>query len=329
MGELFDETCRKKLIGILTGAGAIYLLYRAIRSGLVTPQEDDEDLLIDRCGNSTLESIGALGDPSVPSNSVSSNSVKMNLQDLKTVLTILHESKDPVIRGTILTSIYRIPGFSTSQELFRSEGGIPIIAESLDDPLNYIKASAVTVFNFLSNDPVNRDLLVRYIPQVLKLTTLTFQEFEQLPCLRFLTKMSLNHQNHFLLKHAIPDFFHLLQTGSSSIKFQSLQILINFSTNMELTLDMLNVQVRGSFLFLFNYFQRQDVLNDLLLLVSNLNEIRRSLPYRSNNHEYLEDSVCVLLFGPDSQFSSRLIYLMAFPDDRIKLQAARIVTNLV
>ncbi|XP_067823985.1 armadillo repeat-containing protein 10-like [Heptranchias perlo] len=323
MGELFDEPCRKKLIGILTGAGAAYLLYRAVRSGLVTQKEEDEDLLIDRCGNSTLDSIGAVGD-----HSVSSNSVKVNLQDLKTVLTILHESKDPVIRGTILTSIYRIPGFSTSQELFRSEGGLSIIAESLEDPLNYIKVSAVTVFNFLSNDPINRDLLVKYIPQVLKLTTSTFQEFEQLPCLRFLTKMSHSHQNHHMLKHVIPDFFHLLQTGSSSIKFQVLQILINFSTNLDLTFDILNVQVQASFLFLFNYFQRQDVLNDLLLLISNLNEIRRSLPYRSSKHEYCEKSIFVLLFGPNSQFSSRLIYLMAFPDDRIKLQAARIVTNL-
>ncbi|XP_078404041.1 armadillo repeat-containing protein 10-like [Cetorhinus maximus] len=328
MGELFGETYRKRLIGILTGAGAVYLLYRAIRSGLVTPQEDDEDLLIDKCGNSTLDSIGALGDHSVPSSSVSSNSVKMTLRDLKSILTILHESKDPVIRGTILTSIYRIPGFSTNQELFRSEGGISIIAESLDDPLSYIKASAVTVFNFLSNDPVNRDLLVRYIPQVLKLTTSTLQEFEQLPGLRFLTKMSHNHQNHFMLKHVIPDFFYLLQSGSSSIKFQVLQILINFSTNLELTFDMLNVRVQTSFLFLFNYFQRQDVLNDLLMFVSNLNEVRRSLPYRSRNHEYCEDSIFVLLFGPNSQFSSRLVYLMAFPDDRIKLQAARIVTNL-
>ncbi|XP_043574844.1 armadillo repeat-containing protein 10-like [Chiloscyllium plagiosum] len=328
MVELFDEACRKKLIGILTGAGAVYLLYRAIRSGLVTPQEDDEDLLIDKSGNSTLDSIGAVGHHLVSSNSASSNSVKMNLQDLKTVLTILHESKDPVIRGTILTSIYRIPGFSSSQELFRSEGGISIIAESLDDPLNYIKSSAVTVFNFLSNDPVNRDLLVKYIPQVLKLTTSIFQEFEQLPCLRFLTKMSHNHQNHLMLKHAIPDFFLLLQTGSSSIKFQVLQILINFSTNLELTFDMFNVQIEASFLFLFNYFQRQDILNDLLLLISNLNEIRRSLPYRSNNHIYCKDSLFVLLFGPNSQFSSRLIYLMASPDDRIKLQAARIVTNL-
>uniref|UniRef100_UPI00398EFB4F armadillo repeat-containing protein 10-like n=1 Tax=Pristiophorus japonicus TaxID=55135 RepID=UPI00398EFB4F len=323
MGELFDETCRKKLIGFLTGAGAAYLLYKAIRSGLVSPKEGDEDLLIDKCGNSTLDSIGALGD-----HSASTNSVKMNLHDLKTVLTILHESKDPVIRGTILTSIYRIPGFLTSQELFRAEGGISIIAESLDDPLNYIKVSAVTVFNFLSNDPINRELLVNYVPQVLQLTTSTFQEFEQLPCLRFLTKMSHSHQNHFMLRRAFPDFFHLLQTGSSSIKFQVLQILINFSTNLELTFDILNVPVQASFLFMFNYFQRQDVLNDLLLFINNLNEIRRSLPYRSNRHEYREDSIFVLLFGPSSQFSSRLIYLMAFPDDRIKLQAARIVSNL-
>ncbi|XP_051891909.1 armadillo repeat-containing protein 10-like [Pristis pectinata] len=322
MGGFFDETCRKKLIGILTGAGAAYLLYRAIRSGFATPKDNGEDLLIDRCGNSTLDNIGALVD-----HTICSNSVKMNLQDLKTVLTILHESKDPIIRGTILTSIYRIPGFSSNQELFRSEGGISIIAESLDDPLNYIKTSAVIVFNFLSNDPENRDLLVKYIPQVVKLVTSTFQEFEQLPCLRFLTKLSHSQQNHHMLRHIIPDFLHLLQSGSSTIKFQVLQILINFSTNLELTFDMLNVPVPESFLFLFNYFQRQDILNDLLLLIGNLNEIQRSLPYRSRKHEYCEDSIFVLLFGPSSRFSSRLIYLMAFPDDRIKLQAARIVTN--
>ncbi|XP_072099748.1 armadillo repeat-containing protein 10-like [Mobula birostris] len=323
MGAFLGEAGRKKLIGILTGAGAAYLLYRAICSGFATPEEDGEDLLIDRCGNSILDSIGVLGD-----RTICSNSVKMNLQDLKTVLTILHESKDPIIRGTILTGIYRIPGFFSNQELFRSEGGIDIIAESLDDPLNYIKTSAVIALNFLSNDPANRELLAKYIPQVVKLTTSTLQEFEQLPCLRFLTKLSQNHQTHVALRHVIPDFFHLLESGSSTIKFQVLQILINFSTNLELTFDMLNVQVPESFLFLFNYFQRQDILNDLLLLVGNLNEIQRSLPYRSRKHEYCDNSIFVVLFGPSSQLSSRLIYLMAFPDDRIKLQAARIVTNL-
>uniref|UniRef100_A0A4W3IPP8 Armadillo repeat-containing domain-containing protein n=1 Tax=Callorhinchus milii TaxID=7868 RepID=A0A4W3IPP8_CALMI len=150
---------------ILTGAGAAYLLYKAIRSGLDTPkEEEEEDILIDRCGNSTMDSLGAVGDHS---GSISAKkSIRMNLRDLKTVLTILHENKDPVIRGTILNSIYRIPGFLTSQELFLAEGGVSIIAESLDDPLNYIKASAVTVFNYLSNDPLNRDLLAKYIPQV-------------------------------------------------------------------------------------------------------------------------------------------------------------------
>ncbi|XP_069766547.1 armadillo repeat-containing protein 10-like isoform X2 [Narcine bancroftii] len=322
MGEFISETCRKKLIGIVTGVGAAYLLYKAIHPGLATPKDDGEDLLIDRYGNSTLDSIGALGD-----HNICSNSVKMNLQDLKTVLTILRESKDPVIRGAILTSIYRIPGLSSHQETFRSEGGISIVAESLDDPLNFIKTSAVMVFNVLSNDPVNRELLVKYIPQVLKLATSTFQEFEQLPCLRFLTKLSQSHQNHQMLRHVIPEFFHLLENGSSTIKFQVLQILINFSTNSLLTFDMLNMPVPVSFLFLFSYFQRQDILNDLLLLIGNLKEIQRSLPYRARKHEYCEDSIFVLLFGPNSQFPSRLVYLMAFPDDGIKLQAARFVCD--
>ncbi|XP_072909076.1 armadillo repeat-containing protein 10-like [Hemitrygon akajei] len=323
MGASFSEVGRKRLIGILTGAGAAYLLYRAICSGFATPEEDGEDLLIDRRGNSLLDSIGVLGD-----HTTCSSSVKMNFQELKTVLTILHESKDPIIRGTILTGICHIPGFFSNQELFRSEGGIDIIAESLDDPLSYIKTSAVIALNSLGNDPVNRELLAKYIPQVVRLTISTFQEFEQLPCLRFLTKLSQNHQTHDALRHVIPDFFHLLESGSSTIKFQVLQILINLSTNLELTFDMLNVQVPESFLFLFNYFQRQDILNDLLLLIGNLNEIQRSLPYRSRKHEYCDNSIFVLLFGPSSQLSSRLIYLTAFPDDRIKLQAARIVTNL-
>lgn len=324
MGVFLDEPCRKKLMVMLTGVGAAYLLYRTVCSGFTSPRDDEEDLLIDRSGNSTLDSIGALGDQdSCP------NSLKMNLQDLKTVLTILHESKDPIIRGTILTSIYRIPGFSSQQELLCSEGGMATIAESLDDPLDYIKTSAVMVLNVLSNDPANRDLLAKYIPQVVTLaTSTTLQEFEQLPCLRFLTKLSHNQQSHPPLQPVLPDFFHLLQVGSSTIKFQVLQILINLSSNLEMTFHMLDVSLPDSFLYLFNYFQRQDILNDLLLLISNLIEMERSLSYRAVRHQHRDGSLFLLLAGSNTHFFSRLIYLMAFPDDRIKLQAARIVTSL-
>ncbi|XP_078278929.1 armadillo repeat-containing protein 10-like [Rhinoraja longicauda] len=323
MGVFLDESCRKKLMALLTGAGAAYLLYRTVCSGFTGPQEDEDDLLIDHSGNSTLDSIGALGDQDT-----CPNSLKMNLQDLKTVLTILHESKDPIIRGTILTSIYRIPGFSSQQDLLRSEGGISTIAESLDDPLDYIKTSAVMVLNVLSNDPANRDLLSKYIPQVVSLATSTLHEFEQLPCLRLLTKLSHNQQSHPPLRPVLPDFFHLLQVGSSTIKFQVLQILINFSSNVEMTFHMLDVPLPASFLYLFNYFQRQDILNDLLLLISNLMEMERSISYRAARHQYRDGSLFLLLLGPNTQFFNRLIYLMAFPDDRIKLQAARIVTSL-
>uniref|UniRef100_UPI00398E594C armadillo repeat-containing protein 10-like n=1 Tax=Pristiophorus japonicus TaxID=55135 RepID=UPI00398E594C len=313
-------------MGLLSGMGAAYLLYNPINISTNTEDQDRRTSSNEHCscvevGNSHMIQADASGF------TITSSCDDMDAQHLRRLLAI-KQNPNPTLKALIGTSICRLAAFSANHELIRSQGGISIIVESLNDPLTEIKVDALNALNFLSNNVTNREIIQEYVHQVRKLVSAAILDSElQLAALRLLSNLLHYHQNQVKVKRSIPEFFELLQKGSAQTKAQVLNIFSNLSTNLELTFDILNTRVPPSFLLLFNTCIPPDILKGHLTFVANLNEIRRSPHYESAQQEYNEESLFALLFG-GSQFSNKLFSLMTHPDNGVFLLTTKILSKL-
>ncbi|XP_067914743.1 armadillo repeat-containing protein 10-like [Heterodontus francisci] len=320
---------RKNMMGLLSGMGAAYLLYKPINRSTNTDDHnrrtssDEHSSCVDAgTGSSHMIQADASGF------TITSSCDDMDAQHLHRLLAVLKQNPNPTLKALIGTSICRLAAFSGNHELIRSQGGISIIVESLNDPLTEIKVDALNALNFLSNNASNREIIQEYVHQVRELVSAAILDSElQLAALRLLSNLLHYHQNQLKMKRSIPEFFELLQKGSTQTKAQVLKIFINLSTNLELTFDILNTRVPLTFLSLFNTCMPSDILQGHLTFVANLNEIRKSPNYESAHHEYNEESLFALLFG-GSQFSNKLFSLMTRPDNGVFLLTTKILTKL-
>ncbi|XP_078385246.1 armadillo repeat-containing protein 10-like [Cetorhinus maximus] len=316
-------------MGLLSGMGAAYLLYKPINRSTDTDEHDRRMSSNEygSCvevvpGNSHTTQADASG-----LNLISSCN-DMDTQHLRRLLAILKQNPNPSLKVLIETGVCRLAAFSGNHELICSESGISIIVESLNDPLTEVKVDALNALNFLSNNVANREIIQEYVDQVCELVdTATIDSALQLSALRLLSNLLHNHQNQLKVKRSIPEFFELLQKGSTQTKAQVLKIFINLSTNVELTFDILNTRVPLDFLSLFSMCATPDILKGHLTFVANLNESRRSPHYESAHHEYNEESLSALLFG-GSQFSNKLFSLMTHPDNGVFFLTTKILTKL-
>ncbi|XP_067860546.1 armadillo repeat-containing protein 10-like [Heptranchias perlo] len=289
-------TCRRNMMGLLSGMGAAYLLYKPID---INTNADDQDRRTSSNEHSSCVEAGTGNSHMIQADAtgftITSSCNDMDAQHLRGLLAVLKQNPNPTLKALIGTSICRLAAFSANHELIRSQGGISIIVESLNDPLTEIKVDALNALNFLSNNVTNREIIQEYVHQVRELVSAAILDSElQLAALRLLCNLLHYHQNQLKMKRSIPEFFELLQKGSAQTKAQVLKIFINLSTNLELTFDILNTRVPPSFLSLFNTCIPPDILKGHLTFVDNLNEIRRSPHYESAQHEYNEESLFAL-----------------------------------
>ncbi|XP_078082177.1 armadillo repeat-containing protein 12-like [Mustelus asterias] len=320
---------QKNMLGPLPGVGAAYLLYKPIDRSTDPDKQDQR-----RSGSEyglCVEAVpgNSLTLPADASRfSITNSCDDMDTQHLHRLLAILKQNPSSALKALIGTRICRLAAVSGNHALIWLEGGISIIIESLSDPQTEIKVDALNALNFLSNNVTNREIIQEDVHQVCELVSTATTDSElQLAALRLLSNLLHYRENQLEMRRSIPKFVELLQKGSTQTKAQVLKILINLSTNLELTFDILNTRVVPCFLSLFNMCTPPDILKAQLTLVANLNESRRSPHYESAHHEYNEESLSAVLFG-GSQFSNKLFSLMTHPDKGVFFLTTQILTIL-
>ncbi|XP_041073361.1 armadillo repeat-containing X-linked protein 1-like [Carcharodon carcharias] len=292
------EIYKNNMMGLLSGMGAAYLLYKPINRSTDT-DEHDRRMSSNEYGSCVEVAPGNSHTIQADASGLNiiSSCDDMDTQHLRRLLAILKQNPNPTLKVLIGTGVCRLAAFSGNHELIHSEGGISIVVESLNDPLTEVKVDALNALNFLSNNVANREIIQEYVDQVCELVhTAITDSALQFSTLRLLSNLLHNHQNQLKVKRSIPEVFELLHKGSTQTKAQIMCAI-------------------------------PDILKGHLTFVANLNESRRSPHCESARHEYSEESLSALLFG-SSQFSNELFSLMTHPDNGVFFLTTKILTKL-
>lgn len=331
----------KALLGIIAGAGASYGLYKLLSGGGFRKNRkgtysDSSSVSKIECSEVSLQPGSLLSKVSgldvVCARPVSSKSVDVasagNLepQHLKMLLSCLQTSNNQEDRCRILLTLGNASAFTINQNFIREYEGIPIIAGFLSDPAPEVRVQSLNSLNNLSMNVQNQEQLKVYVPKVVELIeTSPVNSDLQFSALRLLTNLSVTDKHQHLLKESIKLLLSLLVVGNEALQVQALKVLVNLSSNPDMMDDIVQVQAPASLLLLFDPRTVPAVLLRLLTFVGNLKSWR---PSAQVAHELRQKQDCLfrLLLDELSQLHSRVLPLLSYPDEEIRLQVARVLT---
>ncbi|CAL8295182.1 unnamed protein product [Boreogadus saida] len=335
----------KALLGVLAGAGASYGIYKLVTGevfqrkqkgggsgrppgcsvqGQVQETVQPGSLLAKLSGLDVVRTKGAVV-RDVQEEIDSKSPGTLNRENIKMLLWCLQTSSEQTDRCRVLVTLGNAAAFSAHQDAVRELGGLPLIARYLSDPAADVRVQTLNALNNLSMNLKNQDVLKVYIPQVLELIeTSPVNSNLQLAALRLLTNLSAADVCHHLLRDSIRLLLSLLVVSSQVLQIQTLKVLVNLSSNPDLMDDIVQATVPASVVLLFDLQTAPAVLQRLLAFAGNLKAWTPSSPVAAELRSR-QDCLYRVLLDPSSTLHSRLVQLLAHPDQDIRAHVAHVL----
>ncbi|XP_047926875.2 armadillo repeat-containing protein 12 isoform X3 [Anser cygnoides] len=167
-----------------------------------------------------------------------------------------------------------------------------------------------------------------YYPKILDLVISSRDTEVQVVALRLLNALPVPPNIEPLLRRAVPNLLGFLQWDNYAIQLQVLRLLIALSRKEELLPDILNCQVRPEFLSLMNNSQPGKLLCEMLLLVEVLHGGCAKPRRPSKSPKSGSCSLYEVLFGENSHLDEHLLVMFVHPEERVQLQACKLIMSL-
>ncbi|XP_032745064.1 armadillo repeat-containing protein 12 isoform X2 [Rattus rattus] len=292
---------RKSFIGLATGAGAIYLLYKAIRAGLKcqSPLCSDSPICIARLA-------------------IERERHGRDSGEIRRLLHSLECKHDPYTKSMVLHSITRCVYLLEAEASACTLDDINLIAEMLDDKDNSVKIQALNALKAFSGIRKFRLVIQEHCIKVLELISTIWDMELHVSGLRLLNSLPLPDYVHPQLRRVMPALMEIIQSDCVLAQVQAVRLLSYLSQKNDLLYDILNCQCSqpGSLLF------------EVLVFAERLSEGRNANHYRAVKWHYNEQSLHEALFGDESRLADRLLSLVIHPEEEVQIQACKVIVSL-
>ncbi|CAL8357180.1 unnamed protein product [Lota lota] len=334
----------KALLGIVAGAGASYGIYKLVTGEVFKrnkksaarehyPARVNQQIEVTLQPGSLLAKLSGLDVvrnrgvvcQNVSEDIDSKSPETLKPEHIKMLLSCLQTSSKQTDRCRVLITLGNAAAFTVNQDVVRELGGLPVIASYLSDPVADVRVQTLNALNNLSMNFKNQDVLKIYVPQVLELIeTSPVNSDLQLAALRLLTNLSAADICHHLLRDSITLLLSLLVVSSQALQIQTLKVLVNLSSNPDMMDDIVQAQVPASVVLLFDLRTAPAVLQRLLAFAGNLKAWTPSSLVATELRSR-QDCLYRVLLDPSSQLHSRLVQLLAHPDEEVRTDVAHVL----
>ncbi|XP_044632475.1 armadillo repeat-containing protein 12 isoform X3 [Equus asinus] len=302
---------RKSIVGLAMGAGAIYLLYKAIKAGIKCQPP--------LCSNSPI-CIARLA--------IERERHGRDSGELRRLLNSLECKQDEYAKSMILHSITRCVYLLEAEASACTTDDIVLVGSMLDDKDNSVKIQALNTLKAFSGIRKFRLKIQEQSIKVLELVSTIWDSELHIAGLRLLNNLPLPDFVHPQLRRVMPALMDILQSDYILAQVQAVRLLSYLAQKNDLLYDILNCQVRSNFLNLFQSTQPGSLLFELLVFAERLSEGRNSPHYRAVKWHYNEQSLHEALFGDESRLADRLLALVIHPEEEVQIQACKVIVSL-
>ncbi|XP_073938452.1 armadillo repeat-containing protein 12 isoform X4 [Castor canadensis] len=329
---------RKSVVGLATGAGAIYLLYKAIKAGLKCkpPLCTASPICIAR--ECLLPGEGALPQEApAPEASCVGRPKGLAIErerhgrdsgELRRLLNSLECKQDEYVRSMILHSITRCVYLLEAEASACTADDIMLVGDMLDDKDNSVKIQALNALKAFSGIRKFRLKIQEHSIKVLELISTIWDTELHVAGLRLLNNLPLPDYVHPQLRRVMPALMEIVQSDYILAQVQALRLLSYLAQKNDLLYDILNCQVHSNFLNLFQSTQPGSLLFEVLVFAERLSEGLNAPHYRTVKWHYNEQSLHAALFGDESRLADRLLALVIHPEEEVQIQACKVIVSL-
>ncbi|XP_060225154.1 armadillo repeat-containing protein 12 isoform X1 [Meriones unguiculatus] len=316
MGKTFPRCLqqldfRKSIVGLVTGAGALYLLYKAVRAGIkCTPP---------LCSNSPI-CIARLA--------IERERHGRDSGEIRRLLNSLECKHDEYVKSMILHSITRCVYLLETEASACTTEDICLVGDMLDDADNSVKIQALNALKAFSGIRKFRLKIQEHSIKVLELLSTIWDTELHIAGLRLLNNLPLPDYVHPQLRRVMPALMEIMQADYILAQVQAVRLLSYLAQKNDLLYDILNCQVHPNFLSLFQSTQPGSLLFEVLVFAERLSEGRNSTHYRAVKWHYHEQSLHEALFGDESRLADRLLSLVIHPEEEVQIQACKVIVSL-
>ncbi|KAM5263953.1 armadillo repeat-containing protein 12 [Ctenodactylus gundi] len=302
---------RRSVVGLATGAGAIYLLYKAIRAGLKCKPP--------LCSNSPI-CIARLA--------IERERYGRDSGELRRLFNSLDCKQDEYSKSMVLHSITRCVYLLEAEASACTPDDIRLLGAMLDDNNNSVKIQALNALKAFSGIRKFRLQIQEHSIKVLELISTIWDTELHIAGLRLLNNLPLPDYVHPQLRRVMPALMEILQSDYIMSQVQAVRLLSYLAQKHDLLYDILNCQVHSNFLNLFQASQPGSLLFEVLVFAERLSEGRNSPHFRAVKWHFNEQSLHEALFGDESRLADRLLALVIHPEEEVQIQACKVIVSL-
>ncbi|PNJ88791.1 ARMC12 isoform 1 [Pongo abelii] len=292
---------RKSVVSLATGAGAIYLLYKAIKAGIKCKPP--------LCSNSPI-CIARLA--------VERERHGRDSGELRRLLNSLECKQDEYAKSMILHSITRCVYLLEAEASACTTDDIVLLGYMLDDKDNSVKTQALNTLKAFSGIRKFRLKIQEHSIKVLELISTIWDTELHIAGLRLLNNLPLPDYVHPQLRRVMPALMEILQADYILAQVQAVRLLSYLAQKNDLLYDILNCQPT----------QPGSLLYEVLVFAERLSEGRNAPHYRAVKWHYNEQSLHESLFGEESRLADRLLALVIHPEEDVQIQACKVIVSL-
>ncbi|XP_051009387.1 armadillo repeat-containing protein 12 isoform X2 [Acomys russatus] len=292
---------RKSIVGLATGAAAIYLLYKAIRAGIKCKPP--------LCSNSPI-CIARLA--------IERERHGRDSGEIRRLLNSLECKHDEYAKSMILHSITRCVYLLEAEASSCTTDDISLVGEMLEDKDNSVKIQALNALKAFSGIRKFRLKIQEHSIKVLELISTIWDTELHIAGLRLLNSLPLPDYVHPQLRRVMPALMEIVQSDYILSQVQAVRLLSYLAQKNDLLYDILNCQSS----------QPGCLLLEVLVFAERLSEGRNSAHYRAVKWHYSEQSLHEALFGDESRLADRLLSLVIHPEEEVQIQACKVIVSL-
>uniref|UniRef100_H0W9L4 Armadillo repeat containing 12 n=1 Tax=Cavia porcellus TaxID=10141 RepID=H0W9L4_CAVPO len=218
---------RKSVVGLATGAGALYLLYKAVRAGIQCKPP--------LCTTSPI-CIARLA--------IERERHGRDSGELRRLLNSLECKQDAYNRSMILHSITRCVYLLEAEASACSTDDIRLLGDMLDDDNKSVKIQALNALKAFSGIRKFRLKIQEHTIKVLELISTIWDTELHVAGLRLLNNLPLPDFVHPQLRRVMPSLMEIVQSDHILSQVQALRLMSYLAQKNDLLYDILNCQVR-------------------------------------------------------------------------------------
>ncbi|XP_004458375.1 armadillo repeat-containing protein 12 isoform X2 [Dasypus novemcinctus] len=302
---------RKGVVGLVTGAGAVYLLYKAIRAGI-------------KC----QPPICTASPTCIARLAIERERRGRDSGELRRLLNSLECKHDEYAKSMILHSITRCVYLLEAEASACTPDDVRLVGSMLDDQDNSVKIQALNTLKAFSGIRKFRLKIQEHSIKVLELISTIWDLDVHMAGLRLLNSIPLPDYVHPQLRRVMPALMEILQSDYILAQVQAARLLSQLAQKNDLLYDILNCKVHSNFLNLFQASQPGGLLFEALVFAERLSEGRNSPHYQAVKWHYNEQSLHEALFGDESRLADRLLSLVIHPEEEVQIQACKVIVSL-